>query len=137
MKNDEPEDAEYKQFIFWCVYLVDKGLSLRLGRASTIPDWDVAIPSPTAQATWKSPLRPYFCLWVTAARCQGKIYELLYSPSSVGLTDELRQSRVESVARELEDLAEETEATNVSLRFLPREWSVVPQCRKLANCAQL
>jgi hypothetical protein len=49
--------AERARRTFWHIYMADKNLSQRLGRASTIQDWDVdakpcAISSDPRQAPW-------------------------------------------------------------------------------------
>ncbi|CAI4210955.1 unnamed protein product [Parascedosporium putredinis] len=78
--------------LFWGVYMADKGLALRMGRASSIQDWDITIPLPKPERS-RGPLWHYFTLWVLCARVQGRIYELLYSPESVTQPAHVRQSR--------------------------------------------
>ncbi|PKS09332.1 hypothetical protein jhhlp_003946 [Lomentospora prolificans] len=112
MKNDSPEEASRKQALFWGVYMADKGLSLRMGRASSIQDWDITIPLPKPERS-QGPLWHYFTLWVLCARVQGRIYELLYSPESVTQPDHVRKSRVETLTRELELVNIKTEEANI------------------------
>ena len=38
MVNDNPEDRQTKIQIFWMIYMLDKTLSLRLGRSSILQD---------------------------------------------------------------------------------------------------
>lgn len=73
-----------KAILFWFSYMLDRGLALRLGRAPIIQDFDVTLPrviSGRVNATemWKESLK----LWIAHADVQGRIYELLYSPSSL------------------------------------------------------
>ncbi|EEY20412.1 fungal specific transcription factor domain-containing protein [Verticillium alfalfae VaMs.102] len=112
MKNDKPEDREFKVFIFWSVYFIDKSLSLRLGRASTIPDWDVTVQPPDVKTAEKRALVGYFCLWIKAARCQGNTYEKLYSPDAIKQSDSVRLARVEKLVSDLEDLEVESRQTD-------------------------
>ena len=77
MKNNEHDDVEYKSFLFWSTYLIDKSLSLRLGRASNISDWDITVPRRLMRDAKQEPVLAYFVLWVEAARCQGNISEML------------------------------------------------------------
>ncbi|THY81783.1 fungal-specific transcription factor domain-containing protein [Aureobasidium pullulans] len=112
-------NSKYTRFFFWTTYYLDKSLSLRLGRASTIQDWDVtAIPSSTS-STNQEPVFAFFALWVKTARCQGDIYEMLYSPAAAAQPEQVRRSRVGSLASSLYDIAQETERTKV--RFKPCE----------------
>ena len=77
MKNNEHDDVEYKSFLFWSTYLIDKSLSLRLGRASNISDWDITVPRRLMRDAKQEPVLAYFVLWVEPARCQGNISEML------------------------------------------------------------
>ncbi|KAK7224934.1 hypothetical protein V2G26_012937 [Clonostachys chloroleuca] len=112
MENDKPEDIRYKQFLLWSVYFVEKGLSLRLGRPSTIPDWDITIPRPSINDAHSEPVSAYFVLWIETARCQGNIYEMLYSPNSLTQSNQARQSRVETLISDLNSLEAATCQTN-------------------------
>lgn len=121
LKSGEPEDVELKQFVFWAIYFLDKSLSLRLGRSSTIPDWDISVPPPGTSDANSQPLIDYFVLWIRSARCQGKIYELLYSPDATSQPEPVRQNRVQSLVREMEVLAQDIVVNDVSLVVPVRE----------------
>ena len=41
MKDDTEEQRTAKVHAFWFIYMLDKNLSLRLGRASSLQDWDM------------------------------------------------------------------------------------------------
>lgn len=112
MKTETLEGARYNHFLFWTTYFVDKSLSLRLGRASTIPDWDIAIDLPSAPGHDGQPVLAYFALWIRSARCQGNIYEMLYSPDSIKQPDNVRQTRVEFLVSSLQQLEKDTAETN-------------------------
>ena len=79
IKYDDPRVARTKTLIFWQVYTLDKSLSLRLGRAGTIADYDVSIP----RVYNLHGLIPqghnadYAGLWLKIAEVQGRIYEQL------------------------------------------------------------
>ena len=113
MKNDHPDEAMRKQALFWGVYMADKGLSLRMGRASVIQDWDITIPFPRPEDA-RGPLWHYFALWVECGQVQGKIYELLYSPESVTQPSHVRRSRVETLVKELDNVMAKSAEANVS-----------------------
>jgi hypothetical protein len=73
--------AERARRTFWHIYMADKNLSQRLGRASTIQDWDVdakpcAISSDPRQAPWDLAFKSF----IEMGRIQGQIYEKIYSP---------------------------------------------------------
>lgn len=108
MKNDDPREAERKQFLFWNVYFIDKSLSLRLGRASTIQDWDITVPIPDAEKVDDSPLSAFAALWVTTARCQGQIYEMLYSPDSINQPEDVRRYRVQTLVNTMRGISKKS-----------------------------
>ncbi|VUC31529.1 unnamed protein product [Clonostachys rosea] len=112
MQTDKPEDIRYKQVLFWSSYYIDKSLSLRLGRPSTIPDWDITIPRPSVNDPHPEPALAYFVLWIETARCQGNTYEMLYSPNSLTHSHEARQSRVEALVSDLDNVETVTCQTN-------------------------
>jgi hypothetical protein len=110
MEHDTSGEQENKLRLFWSVYCLDKGLSLRLGRASTIQDYDISL-TPTFNRIdiaelWKS----IYTLWITLARIQGKVYELLYSPAA------LRQPETERVAHARRLAAEMQESVMVPFK---------------------
>ncbi|KPM41272.1 hypothetical protein AK830_g5296 [Neonectria ditissima] len=102
------DKKDRKQFLFWSVYFMDKSLSLRLGRASTIQDWDISVPIPATEDTEITPLSAFFSMWVKTARCQGNIYEQLYSPDSVTQPRYVRAARVAAITKDLEDIRKQT-----------------------------
>ncbi|KAK7421359.1 hypothetical protein QQX98_002253 [Neonectria punicea] len=107
------DKKDRKQFLFWSVYFMDKSLSLRLGRASTIQDWDISVPLPAAEDTHITPLSAFFSMWVKTARCQGNIYEQLYSPDSVTQPRYVRAAQVAAITKDLEDIRKQTSEVSV------------------------
>lgn len=83
--NDDTEERNSKVHLFWMIYMFDKQLSLRLGRASVIQDWDIALPlitstpTPAAMALGASEMMTY---WIKVAKVQGQTYEKLFSPAA-------------------------------------------------------
>ncbi|KAK2025540.1 fungal-specific transcription factor domain-containing protein [Colletotrichum zoysiae] len=99
----------WHQFIFWNVYYIEKSLSLRLGRASTIPDWHITMPLPTVKEQMASPILPYLVLWIKTAKCQGQIYEKLYSPDSIKQPYHVRQTRIHELVSSLHEIEMRTQ----------------------------
>lgn len=114
MKNDDTKTIQRKLFLFWNVYMIEKSLSLRLGRASTIPDWAVTVSIPEMEDFYPNPLSPNISLWIRTAKCQGRIYEILFSPNSVLQPDHVRESRVQSLANDLTEIRSQQYGMSVS-----------------------
>lgn len=76
---DPPTVSQVKSILFWQAYTIDKGLSLRLGRASIIQDCDISIPR---QFNFEGFLHleesAIPSIWLKTSTLHGKIYEKLY-----------------------------------------------------------
>lgn len=98
-----------KAILFWFSYMLDRGLALRLGRAPIIQDFDVTLPRVVGQRvnateTWKESLR----LWIAHADIQGRIYEKLYSPTSLAQPVSQRVEVAQALAGRLKMIAEQS-----------------------------
>jgi hypothetical protein len=111
-KHMSPSDAKHKQFLFWVVYTLDKSLTLRLGRSSTIQECDITVPTPSTDSEG-TPVANFFYLWVLGSRLQGQIYELLYCPDAIAQPESVRKSRVQVLEQELAELAALTDKETV------------------------
>ncbi|KPA35814.1 transcription factor [Fusarium langsethiae] len=67
---------------------------------------------PSVNDAHSEPVFAYFVLWIETARCQGNIYEMLYSPNSMTQPDQVKQSRVEALLSDLRSLETTTLETN-------------------------
>ena len=103
-KDKSLDEAERKQFLFWVAYVLDKSLSLRLGRSSTVQDYDVTVPDARITGLDTSSTAAFFGLWVIASRLQGQIYELLYCPDAIAQPELTRRSRVQLLLHRLGEL---------------------------------
>jgi len=98
--NDTEEDRNNKMHIFWMIYMFDKTMSLRLGRASFIQDYDISLPffgdnQPSPGSPDSKLMLSYWC---KVARVQGQTYEKLFSPAAFLRTPEERtQTAIELV----------------------------------------
>lgn len=76
--NESARTKQIKGIIFWQVYCWDRGLSLRMGRASVIDDRDITIPRVfdfSGFPLLEKPTVPKF--WLERATLQGQIYTQL------------------------------------------------------------
>ncbi|KAF2101315.1 hypothetical protein NA57DRAFT_33876, partial [Rhizodiscina lignyota] len=124
---NDPVLKARRTYAFWSLYIIDKSLSLRLGRASTIQDFDVSIPHPGdavkvlikyghgSEEIWSEMMG----LWIQFASIQGRIYEKLYSPAALLSSAENRISAAESLAREMEELRENWSTVSACERLIP------------------
>ncbi|KAI0008215.1 hypothetical protein F4779DRAFT_588482 [Xylariaceae sp. FL0662B] len=105
MREDAAAVRQNKALLFWCTYMLDKALSLRLGRASILQDYDVSLPRAAPDARGVAyPGREVMTLWIRHAQLQGRIYERLYSPAALRRPDALRADQVALIAADLDGL---------------------------------
>ncbi|PTB62720.1 hypothetical protein BBK36DRAFT_1128560, partial [Trichoderma citrinoviride] len=92
-ENDSKSIKMAKQRLFFTVYRIDKGLSLRLGRSSNIQEYNVSLPCEPMEMRWNQ-----------SASIQARVYDELYS--SFGLSRPLadRESSVAALSSELQIL---------------------------------
>jgi hypothetical protein len=85
--------------LFWTVYSIEKGLSLRLGRPSSLRDADITLSSDSDQSRL-----------VKAGKINGLVYDQLYSPVTLSRPDYERSPIVAALARNTQDLIDDTQA---------------------------
>ncbi|KAI1391863.1 fungal-specific transcription factor domain-containing protein [Hypoxylon trugodes] len=108
MKDDSPQKKSEKSLLFWCTYMLDKGLSLRLGRASVLQDYDISLPHIAPEAHAAYPGTEVMTLWIKHAQIQGRIYERLYSPGALRQPNTYRVEQVGILTSELKHLRTES-----------------------------
>ncbi|XXH02256.1 hypothetical protein Hte_008625 [Hypoxylon texense] len=107
MKDDSPQKRANKSLLFWCTYMLDKGLSLRLGRASILQDYDISLPHIAPEAKASYPGTEVMTLWIKHAQIQGRIYERLYSPGALRQSNAYRVEQVGLLSAEINRLMAE------------------------------
>jgi len=109
-ENDRPLRAAQER-LFWTVYKLEKGLSLRLGRSSKIRDDEITLPFDPNEPRSNR-----------LGRIQGKIYDQLYSPVGLSQPDDERGHIAEELAGELRELINETHVEILVCYCLDTPW---------------
>ncbi|KFZ20536.1 hypothetical protein V501_00068 [Pseudogymnoascus sp. VKM F-4519 (FW-2642)] len=87
-------ESETRRRLFWHVFMSDSGLSLTLGRAPIIQDYDVDVqPLTVSKDVKRAPWDAAFRSFIQFSIIQASIYRQLYSPSSCK-TDMLERQRM-------------------------------------------
>lgn len=102
MEHDIPSTQQDKMGLFWSIYCLDKALSLRLGRSSSIQDYDISLPMNFEASKVVQPWKTIHKLWIRLAMIQGKVYEYLYSPAALAQPEEDRVSHARQLAEEMQ-----------------------------------
>jgi hypothetical protein len=113
-KNESRQETNQKAWLFWSLYSVEKGLSLRLGRPSSILDYDITVPLPQHDDPEITAYTSTFTRWIRLSIVQGKIYKMLYSPAALAETPERRATWARSLVEETKKIYKEVDKTSVS-----------------------
>ncbi|KAI3343016.1 fungal-specific transcription factor domain-containing protein [Ustulina deusta] len=95
-QNDGSQETQAN--LFWLVFLLEKSLSLRLGRPSNLRDAEITTPLPS-EANIRRCSR--------TSMIQGKIYDQLYSPAGLARLDIERGVIAQTLASELREMIDE------------------------------
>ncbi|TVY94522.1 putative transcriptional regulatory protein [Lachnellula willkommii] len=91
-----PDLADAKRHVFWMLYMIDKIMSLNLGRASSFPDYDIDVevfspnPNPSFWA-WDKVLMAF----IELCKLQGQMYDELYSARARRQPPEMRSRLIQ------------------------------------------
>ncbi|TDZ21191.1 hypothetical protein Cob_v005838 [Colletotrichum orbiculare MAFF 240422] len=110
MSQDDVETKAQKIKLFWLIYVQEKGLSLRLGRSSTIRDSDITIPPLAIDVKQDTALYGQLQKWTEFGSLQGRVYDQIYSPGALILPQNVRIARARQLASELEAHSTKTSA---------------------------
>ncbi|KAI5457772.1 putative C6 transcription factor [Mariannaea sp. PMI_226] len=107
--SEKPEEEAQKKDLFWTVYMTEKMLSLRLGRASTFRDQDITLSRPGSDRLSRSFLSEMTPGWISIASIQGRIYDDIYSAGALLQPPHVRTARAEALAAELKAVMQRAE----------------------------
>lgn len=96
------------------MYILDKGLGLRLNRGSCIPEYDIDIPREFDfefnKSTMLNGTKEMTNYWIRASITQGRMYEYLYSPAARVAPAATRLAHAKALAADCRGLLEESDA---------------------------
>lgn len=134
MKDDTKQERRSKMHVFWLVCMFEKQLSLRLGRASRIQDWDVSLPLLAVREASPNGFEggDMLIYWVKVAKVSGQIYERLFSPAAFRKPLEERSRTAAALVKAMDQAwSERGQASTVDIKsgLCPNE-TEVPSKRK-------
>jgi hypothetical protein len=113
--RDPPMLAEVKRHAFWMLYMMDKTMSLNLGRISCFPDYDIDVNMFSESLDTR--FRPWdqaFLAFIEFSKLQGRIYDQLYSSGA-------QQQQPEARSRTVEELCSKFSAWHVKFKEVSLE----------------
>ncbi|KAL4918130.1 hypothetical protein BDW62DRAFT_201000 [Aspergillus aurantiobrunneus] len=101
--DSKHENSSNSRRLFWCVYMIEKQVSLFFGHAPLILDADVDVAKPIRSSRpWAHPWDEAFLKRIELAKIQSRIYEELYSKETLELDDFEREGRIQELAVSLQ-----------------------------------
>lgn len=108
MEHDPVPVQHQKQHLFWAVYTILNMMSLRLGRASSIQNYDISLPMPDENSEEiLQPWGPICTWWTRSAVIQSEIYQYLYSPKALQKPESERVTHAHRLAAEMKSMVME------------------------------
>jgi hypothetical protein len=104
MLYESAEETAHKTRLFWALYTIEKGMSLRLGRSSTIRDHDITVPRLILDCKMTSLIYHRLPDWIDVASLYGRVYDNVYSPNALAQPVSIRASHARSLATEFEGI---------------------------------
>ena len=104
-KSPTREDDLAKRRIFWFVYILERDISLQLGRSSQVQDDDINAPKP--EPSVEAGRRPWDMLLlrsIEVAKIEGRIYRDLFCAAALGESSAVRAQRARTLASDLDAL---------------------------------
>ncbi|KAG9756803.1 putative C6 transcription factor, partial [Aureobasidium melanogenum] len=105
LAHEDQESADIKRHLFWQLYMLDKNLSLNLGRGSNFPDADIDAEFYTPSTNPAQ--RPWDLMSLATilfAKLQGQVYDKLYSASAMSSSLEERSRVVDELSSQVNSL---------------------------------
>ncbi|EXL91459.1 hypothetical protein FOIG_15359 [Fusarium odoratissimum NRRL 54006] len=100
--------TDRKISLFWLTYLLDKGLSLRLGRPAVIHDDEITLPERLDKADVPGGWRDLLTQWIRHSRLVGRAYQDLYSPSALRKSVQERGERARNLMAALKRIMDDS-----------------------------
>ena len=113
MANDTKADRDRKIMLYWLVYALDRNLSLRLGHAPAIQDYEISLPKLEASEIFPGPIVSLINHLTDVSRIQGQACEQLYSPAALTQPNDIRAQRARILADDLRQVYEVKEEVSV------------------------
>ncbi|KAF5574542.1 hypothetical protein FPCIR_13554 [Fusarium pseudocircinatum] len=100
--------TDRKISLFWLTYLLDKGLSLRLGRPAVIHDDEITLPERFDKADVPGGWKDLFTQRIRHSRLVGRAYQDLYSPSALRKSPQERGERARTLMAALKRIMDDS-----------------------------
>ncbi|KAF6817570.1 fungal specific transcription factor [Colletotrichum plurivorum] len=108
--HDFDADARQKTKLFFAIMILEKNLSLQLGRSSTLRDHDLGVPLKDIRMGHQvgGSLGIMSPKWLQISQIEGRVYEEIYSPAALQQPPSQRNARANLLASGLKTIIQES-----------------------------
>lgn len=114
-EQDLSPDARQKTKLFWAMYILEKNLSLQLGRSSTLRDHDITIPLKHVRSVYQigGSLGVLSPKWLRTSQIEGRVYDEIYSPDALQQPPSQRDTRAMRLIADMNEVVSNSTAFEV------------------------
>lgn len=112
----DPE-ARQKTKVFWAMFILEKNLSLQLGRSSTLRDHDITIPLKRVRTVYQigGSLGVLSPKWLQMSQIEGRVYDEIYSPDALQQLPSQRDARAVRLLADMNDIINSSSSSEACL----------------------
>ncbi|KAI8191345.1 hypothetical protein K4K54_010306 [Colletotrichum sp. SAR 10_86] len=112
-QQDHSFDSETRQKskLFWAMFILEKNLSLQLGRSSTLRDHDITVPLRAIKMGYQigGSLGVLSPKWLRISQIEGRVYDEIYSPEALHQGSNTRNSRARGLIADMKEIINDTD----------------------------
>ncbi|KAF4845463.1 putative transcriptional regulatory protein [Colletotrichum siamense] len=112
-QQDHSFDSETRQKskLFWAMFILEKNLSLQLGRSSTLRDHDITVPLRAIKMGYQigGSLGVLSPKWLRISQIEGRVYDEIYSPEALHQGSNTRNSRARGLITDMKEIINDTD----------------------------
>lgn len=116
-EQDLNPEARQKTKLFWALHILEKNLSLQLGRSSTLRDHDITIPLKNVRTVYQlgGSLGVLSPKWLQTSQIEGRVYDEIYSPDALKQCPSERGHRARRLIADLKDIIDTSSTSEACL----------------------
>lgn len=109
-EQDFNPETRQKVKLFWAMYILEKNLSLQLGRSSTLRDHDITVPLKHVRMVYQmgGSLGVLSPKWLRMSQIEGRVYDEIYSPDALQQCPSQRDARARRMIADMKDIIDDS-----------------------------
>lgn len=121
---ESPQQQRRRKRLVWMIIIIDKTLSLRLGRASSIRDGEFTLEKLSDNSQDDLSAFSFMTLlskWIELSLLEGQVYDAIFSPTALLQPENIRESRARTLAADIQRVFETMGTAEMQVMELRRQ----------------